>query len=381
MKILLVAPLFPPDTGVPTFRMRFFKDSLSNEHEVDILKLGDENNFSGSIKLIDRRLFTSFTRAILNRGKISKLVRGLLSNYDLVIISSPPYSLYEIAYSAKQTGVPYILDLRDLPDLIKSEQKGTKPQMWLNIKLWLTNKYIQTAARNSEALLCVGTISTALMQQKLKDTTCRVINLHNGFENKDVERVKNYTQAQALERDKSELVIGCIGNIFRFRDTPNLREVLACLNRRKERVTLRHWGKINPELLTYIQGLSNICYVACKKLPRDVLLNELHSVDGFLLACASDLIWEPTTSVFDYILFDKPVIFTGLRNNEAYSILQNSNTRILESEDLTGFDFKTYRTQRRNYDHLQCYSRQFYLDRLLSVIRKLELRKLHNHDY
>lgn len=380
MRILLVAPLFPPDTGVSTLRMRFLRDSLSDGHEVDVLKLGDENNFSGAIKLIDRRLFSPFIRAVLNRRKISKLVSGLLRNYDLVIVSAPPYSLYEVAYSSKLAGVPYILDLRDLPDLITSEQKGTKAQMWLNIKFWLTDKYIKTAARDAVALLCVGAISTALMQQKLKNTLCRVINLHNGFERKDIEVIRQYSRSVVREQDEAELIVGCVGNLFRFRDTDDLRDALAQLSKRKGRVTLRHWGKVAPDLLAYIRGLSNINYVACSPVPRDILLNELHAVDCFLLACASDLIWEPTTSVFDYILFNKPVIFTGLRNNEAYVILQNAHTQILESEDLAGFDFKSHHTQRNNYDLLQCYSREFYLDRLLSVIHKLEMRKTLHHD-
>lgn len=370
MKVLLVAPLFPPDTGVSTLRMRFFRDSLSKEYEVDVLKLGDVNHFTGSVKLIDRNLFVPFFRAVINRGKIFGLVRQLLRNYDLVIVSAAPYGLYEVAHAAKKVGIPYILDLRDLPDLTTSEQKGVKPLWWLNIKTWLIFLYIKTIAKSALALLCVGAISAAVMQKKLKGSVCRVINLHNGFEKADLEVVRQH--APVKKAKESELVVGCVGNVYRFRDTEDLRHALAQLNRRKERIILRHWGKLCPSLSTYLQGLTNIKYEARATVPRNVLLSELHTVDCFLLACADDLIWEPTTSVFDYILFDKPVIFTGLRNNEAYLILKNTGTHILESDDLATFDFKSRSGSQKSLDVLQCYSREFYIDRLLTIIRKLE---------
>jgi hypothetical protein len=372
LRILLVAPLFPPDMGVSALRMKFLRDGLSSEQDVDVLKLGDKTDFSGSLKLIDRRLFAPFLIAVINRRKIGRLVCALLLNYDLIIVSATPYGLYEIAHAAKRVGVPYILDLRDLPNLTTAEQKNTKPLLWLHIKSWLIELYIQTAARYAEALLCVGTISTALMQQKLKYSPCRIINLHNGFEEKDIELVQKCSRTVSINQD--QLIVGCVGNIFRFRDTQSLRDTLMQLNSRKGQVILKHWGKLGPDLEAHIRGLRNINYVACSPIPRDDLLAELHAVNCFLLPCSSDLIWEPTTSVFDYILFNKPVIFAGLHNNEAYLILQSTNTLILESGDLTHFDFKSFAYSEKNRELLRCYSREFYLDRLLIIIRKLESR-------
>jgi hypothetical protein len=174
---------------------------------------------------------------------------------------------------------------------------------------------------------------------------------------------------------ENHLIVGCVGNIFNFRDTPDLRNALIHLNNRSERVTLMHWGKVGTGLEKHIQTLSNIKYLACKPVDRDILLNKLHDVDCFLLPTASDLIWEPTTSVFDYILFDKPVIFTGLHNNEAYCILQNTKTQIVESKQLINYDFKGYSGVPKSTDSLILYSRDFYLGKFLEVIEQNNIQK------
>lgn len=366
MKILMACPLFPPDTGVSTLRMKSFYDQFCAQgHDVEVLKLGEKTDFSGNTKLIDRSLFRSFFSSLLLRWKIRAVVSPLLTRYDLVLVSATPYQLYSIAHCAKLAGVPFLLDLRDLPDLTNSEQKGMKHPLWLSLKSWLIDLYIKDIARHSVALLCVGAIATAFTQLKLKGIPTRVVNVHNGFDLSDLKLVRD-SAPPVVERETG-LVVGCVGNIHNFRDTNDLRTTLSRLNQRAEPVTFLHWGKAGGTLLTYIYTLKNIKYVACQPVPRATLLKELHRLDCFLLACAEDLIWEPTTSVFDYILYDKPVIFTGLRNNEAYCILKNTQTRIISAGEIKNFDFDL--AFKKNADLLHCYSREYQFQSLLEVMR------------
>lgn len=372
MKILLVGPLFPPDKGVSTFRMKFFYDQLSQRHQVDVLKPGEQDDWSGPVKTINRRYFSPFVKAVFNRRTILNAVREQLVKYDLVIVSAVPFGLYEVAHAARQLNIPYIIDLRDLPDLTTSEQRGRKSRLWLDAKAAMIFSYIRSTAKNARALMCVGAISTAIMQQRLRDLSCRVLNVHNGFEEKDVDLVLQ-THASAQRPPRSgELVLACVGNIFRFRDTLSLRDTLARLNQRSDKVVLKHWGKVEPELEQYLRQFNNLEYLPCPPVSREVLLNEMHAVDAFLLPCADDLIWEPTTSVFDYILFGKPVIYTGLPNNEAFTILHNTRTPIVESADVVTFDFKAHVAQPRRIDDVRMYCREFYIDRLFAEIGRLE---------
>jgi len=369
MNILLVTPLFPPDTGVSTFRMKFFYDTLAKKHEVDVLKLGDASDFNGPTKTIDRELFSSFFKAMRNRPKISNLLRPLLNQYDLILVSATPYGLFEVAFVAKSLGIPYVLDLRDLPDLTTSEQKQSKPFWWLTFKAWLIDKYIKHIAQSARAVLCAGIISTAITQLKLKGVGTKVVNVHNGFNLEDMRLVRDQS-APMVDGAYEGVVIACVGNIYNFRDTLDLRATLARLNDRSDKITLLHWGKLSDQLRAYVESLPNIKYVSQKPIPRDLLLYELRNVDCFLLPCADDLIWEPTTSVFDYILFDKPVIFTGLRNNEAYMILESTNTNIVKTCDLNTVDFKSPIQSKKNEGVLITYSREYFAHRLLDAIEQ-----------
>jgi hypothetical protein len=348
--------------------MKFFYEKLTLEHNVDVLKLGKVNNFSSKIKSIDERLFTSFILARINRGKISNLLAPILKQYDLILVSTPPYNLCEIAIAAKRANVRYILDLRDQPDLITSEQKRGKLPLWLSLKLWITEQYLINTAKYSLALLCVGSISTALMQQKLSRHSTKVINVHNGFNLLDKQIVRDsapFTPSFFSEK----LIIGCVGSLYNFRDTTDLRKVLRHLNEREGGATLRHWGKIGAALYEFLWHLPNIRYIECPSIPREELLQELHSVDCFLLACSDDLIWEPTTSVFDYILFDKPVIFTGLRNNEAFCILENTGVRIVDSDSLSMLTSEICSPKEKKSESvLANYSRETTFTRLKKVI-------------
>jgi hypothetical protein len=153
-----------------------------------------------------------------------------------------------------------------------------------------------------------------------------------------------------------------------------LRESLSILNKRGKSVRIKHWGRIGDELNRYLNSFRNIRFQVCKPVPREILLQELHNVDCFLLPCADDLIWEPTTSVFDYILYDKPVIFTGLKNNEAFMILQNTNTDIVEIDQLHDFDFINHQSQPKSNDVLLNYSREAYRNRFVAIVEGCQRR-------
>lgn len=356
MKILLVTSLFPPDTGVSTLRMDFFYERLSKYHAVDVLKFGDKTDLAGSIKTIDRTFFTSLLTSLKNRNKILAVLAEILPNYDLVIVSGPPYNIYEIAHAAFRLGKPFVIDLRDQPDLICSEMKGLKNQVGLRIKEFLTNQYIYSIARKSIFISCVGGISSAITQLSLKKHGIPVINVHNGFLEKDIRTIQ--AQPQYASASIDTLTIGCVGSLHRFRATADLHSTLIKLDTLGRKVIFRHWGSLCEDLVKTMSALRNVAYQKCPPVPREKLLTELVAVDLFLLACADDLIWEPTTSIFDYILFEKPVIFCGLRNNEAFSILENVGQKIVTSDRLEHIQEILSAPSRKSLEKTLIYSRE-----------------------
>jgi hypothetical protein len=367
MKILIVSPVYPPDFGVTTFRIKSIREALETEHTVDVLKLGDCTDLRENSLTIKRSLVYSLPYAILNRPKLGRILRSVVKRYDLIIVSATPYGIYEVARLAIRQNVPVILDLRDLPDLTTSEQKGLKPEWWLNLKCCLIMRYIVKIAWNCEGLMCVGQIATSIMQKRLQKSSCMVLNVHNGFNRDDIQFSIGHFKNEMVP--KPNLLIGCVGNIYRFRDTHELRRVLKKISCFKKPTEIRHWGSITSSLLDYINSLPNIIYRRETPLSREHLLGRLSAFDCYLLPCSEDLIWEPTTSVFDYILFDKPIIFAGMRNNEAFSIIEKSRRTVIFEEHLDVIENNSFpiNCEPRSLDDY--YSREFQVSKLFQIIQ------------
>lgn len=370
MKILLVTSLFPPDKGVSTLRMEFFHSKLSEHHQVDVLKLGESTNLDGPIKTIINLFFTSLITTLRHRSNIFSTLEKILPNYDLVIVSAPPYNIYEIAYAAHRLGIRFIIDLRDQPDLVYSELKSTSNHLVLRSKEFLTNYYINRISRKAAFVSCVGGISSAITQKHLAKSTTSVINVHNGFQEKDIYLTKSISIPRSPNSD--QLVIGCVGSLHRFRSTPDLHQTLRTLNSFSRKVVFKHWGTLCKDIADTISFLHNIEYLKLPPIPRQDLIHELAQVDAFLLPCSDDLIWEPTTSVFDYILFDKPVIFCGLRNNEAFAILQTVGQKIVTRESIPRLDAIVASHSEKSEEKTKIYSRENSFLRFINSMQSLE---------
>jgi hypothetical protein len=97
---------------------------------------------------------------------------------------------------------------------------------------------------------------------------------------------------------------------------------------------------------------------------------ELSKVDAFLLPCSNDLIWEPTTSVFDYILFEKPVIFCGLQNNEAYAILETVRQPIITTKCVKNIKARLSKPNDKLLQNLLIYSRENSFSRFIGALNE-----------
>lgn len=373
MKILLVVPLFPPDKGVSTLRAKFFFDEMSKKYEVDILKFGEKTNLDGHVKTIDKRLFAKLTTTIMNSKKIKNLLSDTIKQYDCCIVSAPPYNIYEIGKIATDLNIPVIYDYRDQPDMIYFEKikqnQLIKPIRWSRLKL--TETYIYSKFKKAYAIMCAGNTSTSLLQNKFKNLN-NIYNVGNGFNLSDMALITSFNN----KKNKIEFFIGCGGNLYDFRDTNSLRVLLAkidLLSGNKE-VSLLHWGKLSESLEEYIKTLKNIIYVQKEPLDREKYLIELSKVDIFLLACSDNLIWEPTTTVYDYIMYDKPILYSGLKNNEAWNTLESANKIILTHETLNSIDLDddNNKQEKHNNSCPEKYSREYQYKSLANILSYME---------
>jgi hypothetical protein len=369
MKILLVAPIFRPNESVPVKRLGYFYDRLSEYYQTDVLTFGENDDFDAIVKTINKSYFYPFFKAQLKQAKIKRVLSETLSQYDLVIISVPDFGLLELVDICDSLGVSTIVDLRDQPDLDYYEYKTTfrlKKFLYFFYNQWLQS-YVYSRMKKANYISVVGALSTAIVQERLQ--TENIYNVHNGFFEEDRNFVKNLEH----RTQNNIFMIGWVGNIYRFRDTTMLREILLKLDTlAKQRVIkIVHFGSCHERLQTFIsERLEHVEYSQKQEHERKLFLKELSLCDMFLLSCSDKLIWEPTTSVFDYILFDKPVLFSGLKNNEAYTILYNCGINILDKTDIDQniFNFKN----QKDNGNVTIYSRNFSFKNLKKMVLKVE---------
>jgi hypothetical protein len=371
MKILLVAPIFRPHQSVPVKRLGYFYDRLSEYYQTDVLTFGENDDFDATVKTIKKSYFYPFFKAQLKQAKIKKVLGETLSQYDLVIVSVPDFGLLELVDICDSLGVATIVDLRDQPDLDYYEYKTTlrlKKFLYFFYNQWLQS-YVYSRMNKANYISVVGASSTSIVQERLK--TPNIYNVHNGFFEEDKNFVKNL---EHRTQNNIILTIGWVGNIYRFRDTTMLRDILLKLDiLAKQRVIkIVHFGSCHEGLQTFIsERLEHVEYSQKKEHDRKLFLKELSLCDMFLLSCSDKLIWEPTTSVFDYILFDKPVLFSGLKNNEAYNILCKTGIHIIDSEDVND---SIYEVSKYNYiiKDINLYSRDFSYKNFNKIVLKVQ---------
>jgi len=372
LKILLVAPIFRPQKGVSVKRVGHFYDNLSKTHDTDVLTFSDKDNFESNIMTIRRNYFYPFIKANFRSSKIRHLLKPLVKKYDLVIISVPDFGLLEIVDICKSVGVTNIVDLRDQPDLDYLEYNSSNKIEKLLYYFYnqLLQKYVYRKLNKADYISIVGEISTSIVKEKLKKDT--IYNVHNGFFEEDREFVASLED----KIERNIFTISWVGNIYRFRDTKELREILLKLDRlaEKEPIVIAHYGTLNDSLNDFVKTrLKHIKYNQRVDYDRKSFLRKLSNSDMFLLSCSDSLVWEPTTSVFDYILFNKPVIFSGCKNNEAYNILNNSNMNIFYKSDLNEIIFKI--KYRHSIEDISMYSREKSFNDLNNIITIIEKTK------
>jgi len=241
--------------------------------------------------------------------------------------------LLEIIDICKNIGLKTIADLRDQPDLdyFEYNAKSKIEKFFYFFYNKLLQTYVYNGLKKADYVSVVGEISTSIVKKKLKKDT--VYNVHNGFFQED----REFVESLSYGNTRDIFTIVWVGNIYRFRDTSILRDILARLDvlAKEESIMIEHFGTLTDSLKNYItRTFDNLIYRQTQDNDRKSFLKKLSTCDMFLLSCSDSLIWEPTTTVFDYILFDKPVLFSGLKNNEAYNILMHCGINTLDKYDL-----------------------------------------------
>lgn len=378
MKLLIINSYFPVLNNVSAKRIKSFYDFFrSKGWDVNVVMFSDSvtaESRKDDFIYLPLSLVGGLISTIINLRKIFIILKNDAKEADFVIISTPMFQLCLLIFLFRKRS-KIIFDLRDHPNLIYYHKLSTAKGVRLII-IWLEHILrcflVYSSSRFAKIVLTVGEMSKSFYYKKVPGV-CKdkIHNIHNGF------NVSDY----ALIRDNKFTInsnLGCklciVGNLHNFRYGHDFNKMIFSLNAIRDgfdEVCVDHYGKCDDLFLDDIKE-AKFAYNTKRSVEREVLLKKLGRYDAFILVTSEKLIWEPTTTVFDYVLFNKPVVFIGNRNNEAYKILKENKMKIVNVDEVIDIREVLYeeKTDVLNHNLKDEFSRDFQNEKLFRILEK-----------
>lgn len=329
-KALIVCPGYRPNNIVSINRIDEICSFLENYFDVDI-STADLNTSlaSNDVKIMPRKSLASIQASCWQ--KENKYFVDLFSGYDLIIISVPEFTYASLVPIGKLVGAKVILDIRDLPDMIyfnfSNQRRLLRYKRYIMLKL--TEKYLSHYAKKADSCLCVGEVSKKILETKFGISAS---NIHNGINDDDLVDFKPF---ESTIFDGQTIKVALCGSIYGFRTTNELFNLIITLGKfSRFKIKIVQIGTIDDRFKSFLKGVKGLDCEFLGRLSRTDYFSHLNSCHAAILATSNDLVWEPTTTVFDYILTDKPTIFVG-RAMEAKNILRNSGLEFTDHSELS----------------------------------------------
>ncbi|ELK8439795.1 hypothetical protein ABRZ87_07460 [Vibrio vulnificus] len=341
-KILFVCNFFNNPNKVSSQRTTHLVNTLKDKDlDVEVLISGEEDSFESSVMTLDEAKTSNTLSFILNYFNYKKKLIELSKKYDLIILSVPRFSLlYFFALSLKGN-TKILLDLRDQLQLqeLNRESRSKIFQPLIKILDLIDRNLFSRSLKYVDSIVCVGEYSKKHLVTNFKKQAGRlpVYNVHNGFLINDLKEIKKKHSRTSLQSHFLDAAL--VGTISSFRDSLDLRNDLRVLSkelvRLNKKINLKHWGRMTKDLEKYISSLENIEYQPQGFIGRNELLKQINLCSFSILVTSKKLKWEPTTTVFDYILCHNPILMLGGRNNEANRIINDVNHQSFFAEEFS----------------------------------------------
>ena len=311
MRVLIVAPYFPPYKSVGALRMASLaRYLLLHGIETDILTntVDGEAEIESTYHYVDikntgEKYYTRFKR---NQMEYCEAFRKVCINRhpDVVIVSGGPFYTFRIAQYAKESGLPCILDFRD-PWIF--EYRGAKS--FFTVKN-IISKFIELPWEREavHAATCVVTVTDgwkAQFEKAYPFSKSKFMVIENGYDDA-------LLQAISLDapRHSKKITLAAFGKLFYY--TQEYSKVfLNAYRKLQDRVDLMQIGQKETES----DELLTNCGISLDKLYATGFLNyqegikQLNQADAFLLIDSRRN--AIGTKIYDYIYLNKPIIYVG----------------------------------------------------------------------
>ncbi len=307
--------------------------SFDGKGDINLADIGLSKN------LFERYPFTIFMLPYIYY-KLARFTRN--NSIDIVYISSPYFSAILLLPLFKIVGIRVVSEYRDLPEMLYHNKKYQFNNRFLRGALYFYVKTLEVMvyffSGFSNLVVGVGDESCAILKKKTKAKN--IVNVHNGYNQNDY---NNRFKLNDYLYEKNKIIISLVGTIWPMRDTSSLRDFMIVLNKVSKKnnidVQINHYGSIKTDLTIFINGLDGLKYESSRIDDRESLLNRLSLSSFNLLCCSDDLVWEPTTTVFDYLIAGRPIVKLGNGAKEVDNILKAENRSSYRFNLLNEVDF------------------------------------------
>lgn len=330
MRILIIAPYFAPSSEVPSVRMVSLSEYLiEKDHKVSVLCYSNKM----LLTMYDpKELSTKVPAGVTAVGFdiqtnripfLSDILQGYqfahnlghyvnIEDYDAVFMTCGPYfTLKAVPAISKKSGIPCVLDFRDLGALNYRPQLKTEKissQWWKKpIKAFYRKAILkrEKAAVDCAAhIIAVSAIDKKKMAEAYRINDARISVATNGFDEKKLGSVISHPKDQ-------NYIVGAVFGKFMYYSKERAISLLSGIQKMNENgysVKLLHIGRQYEWIADAIRenNIDPACYDSQGLKEYSEGMSLLGSADFFVVEDTSPD--DVGTKIYDYIFWNKPII-------------------------------------------------------------------------
>lgn len=249
--------------------------------------------------------------------------------HDAIISAGPPHSAHEAArLTSLQTGLPFVMDMRDVWSLTQRCQEGIASPL-----LFYLARRAERRAIDRAALVVANThVAGSAMRQTYPGAAERIITVMNGFDDEPLPR----------SRYAAQFVVAHAGTIYLDRNPVSLfraaKRVIDDLRLSPDQFALKFMGENGGSVpLTDLADAEGIgAYVEVgEPRPRAEALKFLAQA-AMLVILHQDSDMAIPAKVFEYVQFDAWLLALAERDSATELALRDTAADVVSSRDISG---------------------------------------------
>lgn len=309
-KLSLLFPTFDGTQSVSGYRGDAFFQALKNNHDTCCISTNLMPTFNSWIVTFWACFFST------------RFYTDIEDTADTFIVSAPQFTTFILGYFLKIRGKTVIFDLRDHVDMTYEDStRGNTSgiQRLKRLCFYYTQKFLLNFFVGNSPLLCAGFMSSSHASKDFD--TDNIYPIPNGPVMSSEQAVLPDLNATLTPKTDTIRLL-CVGSLYNFRHTPKIKQILnSFANDTNCDIVIDHYGSSTPDFQRDFSSIDRLTYNQMDRQTHSKIFSKIDDYWGMILFTSDQLPWEPTTSVFDCVSHNKPVIYCGSMVNEAYSLL------------------------------------------------------------